>query len=792
MMIFTKMFRNENGVSELVGGMLILLIFVLILGLTQIYEVPRWNNEIEAEHYNTLYTDTLDLRQAIEKTPKSDVPRTAVIRASLDYPNRMFLNNPPKPGTTYSTFLDKEIQIISDSNPVKIISSCTIKINKNYNYFSAPELIIEHGMIIGKAGQDNFIMDDPLMIINDSHTNKKIINLFLVKCANNSIGTSSSISLHLFPELLDEIYGNNTSITFTTDYPDLWSTYLNSSKVNYNLSSDRKEITMNFTNSTIRINGSSIDFPPPPIPTPTSTVTVMPTPTVTPTPTPIPEISRTYSNDSDFDEGISTGLNHDVIHDQLQINNSVTNINYHFIWVPNTNLGTVSKVDTRTGNEEGRYRVNSNTAHGGNPSRTTVDLKGDVWVGTRQAGTVVKIGNVESGHCMDRNGDGTIQTSRDTNNDGNITGAEILSWGQDECVLYEVVLIPGYEGTFEPGKYNKSYDTDYVGVAPRGLAIDASNNLWAGTYSTGKYYYIDGATGQIKKTLDVSPWGHAAYGAVIDKNGILWSAKLRDHVLRINTSNLTDIKKININNTYGICLDYSGHLFTAGFITSGKSRLAKIDINGTNPTIMWDKPARTFRGVVSTPDNNIWVAGIDNDGSGTYNSVSRYDNIGNLIATISGFHDPSGVAVDDAGKVWVTDIGSNNIYRINPATNTVDLTKNIIGSDGHYTYSDMTGFIARTITTKIGTWTVIFDSETADIQWGMISWNRSEPAGTSIKVSVRSSNDNTNWSEWKNAANGIQLAPIIKGRYIEIETTLQILSGDTSPILYDLTIRSIP
>ena len=133
----------------------------------------------------------------------------------------------------------------------------------------------------------------------------------------------------------------------------------------------------------------------------------------------------------------------------------------------------------------------------------------------------------------------------------------------------------------------------------------------------------------------------------------------------------------------------------------------------------------------------------------------------------------------------------NNIYRIDPATNTIDLKKDINGSGGHYTYSDMTGFIAQTITTTIGTWTIIFDSGTANTSWGTISWNSSEPAGTSIKVSVRASNDTANWSSWKNAENGVQLDTMLKGRYVEIETTFQIPSGDTSPILYDLTVRSL-
>ncbi len=65
---------------------------------------------------------------------------------------------------------------------------------------------------------------------------------------------------------------------------------------------------------------------------------------------------------------------------------------------------------------------------------------------------------------------------------------------------------------------------------------------------------------------------------------------------------------------------------------------------------------------------------------------------------------PTGVATDAAGKIWVTNYDSHNVMRIDPATNTVDFTQS--GHPSPYNYSDMTGIIARTITTKIGTWTV--------------------------------------------------------------------------------------
>jgi streptogramin lyase len=495
--------------------------------------------------------------------------------------------------------------------------------------------------------------------------------------------------------------------------------------------------------------------------------------------------SRTYTTDADFDEGILVGVEHETVHDQLQLSKQVTTL--PFLWVPN-NDGTVSKVDAETGRELGRYRVAPpELPLGGNPSRTTVDLQGNCWVGCRQAGTVVKIGLYEAGEWIDRNGDGICETSHDANGDGDITGDEILPWGQDECVLFEVVLIPGHEGTYTPGTYPGPYDTDYWGVAPRGLAVDAHNNLWAGTYSTSKYYYIDGKTGAILKTVDVSPWNHHAYGAVIDKNGVLWSSgHTYNHVLRIDPS--TDpptISKVDVGHfVYGVGLDYIGHLFVTGW---DQCRLSRVNIATVPPVIEWTYyKEETFcaRGVVCTSDNDVWVAV---SGRGT---VNRYDNDGNLKAIIPVGNQPSGVGVDAAGKVWVCDLGDEYIHRIDPATNTIELSKRIVGSGGHYTYSDFTGIISRTITTKIGTWTVIFDSEGIDTPWGKISWTSFEPEGTSITVRVRSSNDKITWSAWENAMNKVPLVATPNGRYLQIEVTFQIIKGEVSPILYDLTVQA--
>ncbi|MBX7081815.1 MAG: hypothetical protein K1X88_21605, partial [Nannocystaceae bacterium] len=60
---------------------------------------------------------------------------------------------------------------------------------------------------------------------------------------------------------------------------------------------------------------------------------------------------------------------------------------FSYIWIANSNESTVSKINTETLIEEGRYitRPDSN----GNPSRTSVNLNGDMAIGNRNGGVTM-------------------------------------------------------------------------------------------------------------------------------------------------------------------------------------------------------------------------------------------------------------------------------------------------------------------------------------------------------------------------------------------------------------------
>jgi streptogramin lyase len=522
---------------------------------------------------------------------------------------------------------------------------------------------------------------------------------------------------------------------------------------------------------------------------------------------------RTYTTNADFESGILQAVQDTSVPDQLQLNPDDCNT-LPFIWVPNDN-GTISKVSTSTGKELGRYRVVPPDLpdippapplfpvarqNFGSPSRTTVGLDGSCWVGCRTAGTVVKIGLLEAGQWIDRNGDGIVQTSRDLNNDGVISGSEILPWGQDECVLYEVVLVPGHEGVHYPGDYPGPYDNnDATGTSPRALAVDTHNDLWVGSWGLKKYYHIVGATTSalpsaisIDRIVDVAP--HTPYGAVIDRFGVLWSAG-RDvgDVLRMDFStNPASLSSVQLpHSAYGMALDFLDHLFVTGFSQDEMSR-----INITNSAIDWTKAAPGLfgsRGAVCTHDNDVWVA------NSFSNTVTRYDNDGNLKATIDVGAEPTGVAVDANGKVWACDHMDEFIYDIDPATDALDIIKELPGTIGHYSYSDMTGSISRCITTNTGTWTVINDNGKAGSIWDKVSWN-DQPGdpdsgvypGSSLTVTVQSSDDLVTFSAAETVGNGVPLKSTPPGRYLRVAVSFQRTPSARSPILYDLTVTPKP
>jgi DNA-binding beta-propeller fold protein YncE len=228
------------------------------------------------------------------------------------------------------------------------------------------------------------------------------------------------------------------------------------------------------------------------------------------------------------------------------------------------------------------------------------------------------------------------------------------------------------------------------------------------------------------------------------------------------------------------------------------SEITRVNVNefdddGDATQRRFGPPVQQNRGVAVTPiDNHVWVA---NSGVET---VTRLDNDGNVLKVIETGDVPTGVAVDAAGKVWATNLGSDNTVRIDPNAGSdsmgeVDLTVDLGPGASPYNYSDMTGAVVVGSTSPQGFWTLVQDSQAPGFEWGQITWNTEpegeEPPGTAIIVEARAAD-----TEAGLGGQTFQILPngeffSMFGRYIEVRVTLKASPEGVSPVLSDIRIQ---
>lgn len=486
--------------------------------------------------------------------------------------------------------------------------------------------------------------------------------------------------------------------------------------------------------------------------------------------------SRTYTLDGDFDEGTYSNVVHSTP-DQLQLDNTTTP--FRFIWVAVSSKGTIVKIDTDTGSVLGEYR----TAPDGqpkDPSRTTVDLNGNVWNTNRAGHSVVQVGLKENGQCIDRNGNGAIDTSTGLDdilawtNAGDVDTDGGVETAADECILKYVLV--------------HSTGTRHLSVTPE-------NNIWVSGIGSRVFQLVDGATGAILRTE--GPVGVGGYGGLIDRNGVIWSTT-SGSLLRWDTSlplapgNFTVYDR---GYDYGLCIDSQGNVWST---TYGEGKIHKYAPNGTLLGA-FSQGNTHAQGCVVDAKDDVWVAH-----SLGFSTVGHLKNDGSYVGTVPVGGGPTGVAVDALGKIWATNYFDGTVSRIDPAggsvgpdgvthVGAVDFTSKYLGGN-LYNYSDMTGS-TLTAPPNSGTWTVIFDSGEPGTEWGKIGWNDLVPEGAALSVTVASSEDGITFSDPPVTVIKDVDFDVPDGRYLKISVIFNRAPGGTpeapaaSPILYDLTVQ---
>jgi hypothetical protein len=347
------------------------------------------------------------------------------------------------------------------------------------------------------------------------------------------------------------------------------------------------------------------------------------------------------------------------------------------IWIANSGEGTVSKIDTETGLELGRYLVRADGA--GSPSRTSVNRFGEVAVANREGG-VTKIAASPSG-CVERNGTPGIQTSQGSK--------DLLAWGQDECVQW-FADIPHSDNrpvAWTQGRFNEQ------------TCAWEDVNVWTAWSDkkpgTAVVALLDGSTGAIIQELPIpdlpSPWPnwHGFYGAATDGEDNVWLSQLQGGnpqqawLVKVDHDDFSYVAyPVPGEGGYGMTVTSEGYVWLCGRET-----------RRFNPqTEAWTS--------VPLLDGNVHTGGCMGDGNGilyrgSHAQIHGIDTVTMETVRTLDVGQPGddhiwGVAVDFDGYVWAVPRSGTRAYKVDPDTN--QITSTVHGLVSAYTYSDMTGF----------------------------------------------------------------------------------------------------
>ena len=339
---------------------------------------------------------------------------------------------------------------------------------------------------------------------------------------------------------------------------------------------------------------------------------------------------------------------------------------FSYLWAANSTQGTISKIDTNTVQEVGRFQVRPDGA--GSPSRTSVSLSGHVAVASRTGGVTKFYATLDK--CQDTNGTPDIQTS--TNN-------VALPWDQEECRAWHTPFAYSSQRplAWAPGTFNQ------------GTCEWEDEMLWtAGRYGQNQdeVVLLDGETGIIIDMVSVpglkaDPYG--IYGAAVDSDGNFWGTGWAsgNHLVRVDIDTMEATvwdgpsSTGNTSHWYGMTVDVDGYVWNCA------SRVARFDPMTEQWTV--------------SPELGTWTAGCMADatpvadggllwlGSSGARAIRR-----DTMELVYNWPTPTsyGVSIDHAGYVWA--VNGNGAHRVEPTTGVVTSYNGLVGA---YTYSDMTG-----------------------------------------------------------------------------------------------------
>lgn len=369
----------------------------------------------------------------------------------------------------------------------------------------------------------------------------------------------------------------------------------------------------------------------------------------------------------------ATKFDHGIIADASDLGcyGDEGDLGFSYIWIANSSESTVSKIDTYTGVEEGRYRTSTGAD---NPSRTSVNQFGAVAVGNRDGGGgITKIAAREE-DCVEKNGMPGIQTSGGAN--------DVMGFMEDECVLWQTPMLV--------------LDSGPRAIAWEGGVVDPitcentvpNPRLWVAYGEIAQQVFrLDGDTGVVLDQTTIPALDGRIYGGAVNADGDLWMVNRGGNVLyRVDAVDLSHEAHPIPSTPYGMGVDQNGDPWVVTYDNGPLlDHVYRFDV-ATASFVDAGGLFGYYRGMNIDREGHAWVAGNKPCRLAKFD-VATTSLVDDSIP-LPGCETPVGVSIDVQGFVWVVD-QNGTAYKLDPVTHAVSLS--VSGLVGPYTYSDMTG-----------------------------------------------------------------------------------------------------
>lgn len=354
---------------------------------------------------------------------------------------------------------------------------------------------------------------------------------------------------------------------------------------------------------------------------------------------------------------------------------------FEYIWISNSGESTVSKLNTQTLVEDGRYLTRGDGA--GNPSRTSVSIDGEIAAVNNRAGGVLAVWARPELCDENKNGMPGLQTSMGAN--------DVLPWNQDDCVAW-------YHNFND---YTTQRPIAWTsGVLNEDTCEFEDQKVWTsgcnGQVHNGiQVHRLLREDGSIDESVEVDvivcqPGAFGGYGGAADAAGNFWISNLGTTLIFVDAQTLDWTTWEVPGSVYGITVDAMGRPWLASNMGGGNTSAFRFDPDTETFDTTVGVVAGSQTGLAPDNEGRMWMNYWTLDGANAVKGVISIDidtmQMGEPIE-LEGKH-AKGMSIDREGFVWSVALGGP-AYRIDPASGDFDIYAGL--GSAPYTYSDMTG-----------------------------------------------------------------------------------------------------